>query len=152
MNPLAGEPTHLFDAIVQFTVEVEYGFSLAQSAAGEKIPENGARFDVYFEGEIRGERIRGTVTGVDYVTLRPDGVSLMHVHAHITTDDGCHIAVHSEGTARRRPNTAIADLQEVMSFATSADQYKWLNGLRGAGTGISNTANGTLNLKVVRVA
>jgi hypothetical protein len=151
MNTVASETAHLFDALMQFTVNVEYGFSFAQSAAGEKIPEGGARFDVFFEGEIRGERVRGTVTGVDYVTLRPDGVSLMHVHAHISTHDGCHIAVHSEGTARRRPGTSVADMHETMSFATSADQYKWINRLRGTGVGIADTATGGMHVTVVEI-
>src|SRR4029450_12780523 len=96
------ELAHLFDARLHFTGIVEYGYTLAQSAAGVPIPELGARFDVFFEGEIRGPRLNGQIKGVDYVSLSPDGVSSLHIHAHITTQDGCHIALHSDGVSRRR--------------------------------------------------
>jgi hypothetical protein len=147
--PAATAQEYLFDALVQYTVNVEYGFSFAQSQAGEPIPDQGARFDVYFEGDIRGPRLQGKVTGVDYLALGPDRIARMHVHAHITTHDGCHIAVHTEGHARRRPGSALADTYETVTFATSAEQYKWLNHVRAIGTGVANTRTGWLEVRVV---
>jgi hypothetical protein len=145
-------PAHLFDASLNYRVNVEYGFSFDQSMAGEPIPPEGARFDVYFEGDIRGERLQGKVTGVDYVTLGPDRVAHLHVHAHITTNDGCHIAIHSEGFARRRAGSTLADTHETMTFATSDEQYKWINRVRAAGTGTSDTQNGRIEIRVVESA
>jgi hypothetical protein len=121
---------------------VDYGFSFEQSMAGDPIPEQGARFDIFFEGEIRGERLQGKVAGVDYVTLGPDRVSRLHIHAHITTNDGCHIAAHAEGFARRRQGTTLVDVHEVISFSTSAEQYKWLNEVRAFSTGLADTRKG----------
>jgi hypothetical protein len=149
MNAPATDERHLFDALVQYTVNVEYGYSFAQSQAGEPIPEQGARFDVYFEGDIRGRRLQGKVTGVDYLALGPDRLARMHVHAHITTHDGCHIAVHTEGLARRRPGSPLADTHETLTFATSAEQYKWLNQVRATGIGVADTRTGRLELTVV---
>jgi len=149
MNAPATDETHLFDAHVQYTVNVEYGFSFAQSQAGEPIPDEGARFDVYFEGDIRGGRLQGKVTGVDYLALGPDRVARMHVHAHITTHDGCHIALHTEGLARRRPGSALADTHETITFATSAERYKWLNQVRAIGIGVANTRTGQLEVRVI---
>ena len=144
------ELVHLFDVRLQFTGTVEYGYTLAQSAAGVPIPELGARFDVFFEGNVHGARLNGQIKGVDYVNLSPDGVSSLHIHAHITTHDGCHIAVHSDGIARRRKGSVLADLNESMSFATADEPYLWINRLRGSGTGIVDSQSGQIDMTVTQ--
>ena len=148
MNENSGGTPHLFDALVRFTGTVDYGYTMEHRAKGVPIPAQGARFDLFFDGKIVGERLQGTITGVDYVRLGSDGMAQLHVHAHITTHDGCHIAVHSEGIARRRAGSSIADMQETMSFATSADGYKWLNSLQGNATGVVDMHLGTMDINV----
>jgi hypothetical protein len=143
------EAIHLFDAQMRYTVNVEYGFSFAQSMNNEPIPEHGARFDVFFEGEILGERLQGKVHGVDYVSLGTDRVARLHIHAHIITTDGCHIAVHAEGVAKRRAGSPMADFQETLSFATSSERYKWLNHVRAFGSGTADTQAGISEVRVM---
>jgi hypothetical protein len=141
---------HLFDVVVQYTAVVDYGFTFEQSVAGEPIPEQGARIDIFFEGEIRGERLRGKISGVDYVTLGPDRVSRLHIHAHITTHDGHHIAVHAEGLARRRPGSTLVDVHETISFSTAAEQYRWLNEVRAFSTGLADTRKGGEEARIMQ--
>jgi hypothetical protein len=149
MNASSAGTLHLFDASMQFTGVVDYGYTLEQRSTGVPIPAQGARFDVFFDGQIVGQRLRGTIRGVDYVTLDRDGMAHLHVHAHITTHDGCHIAIHSEGMARQRAGSSIADVEETMSFATAADSYKWLNGLQGCGSGAVDMQVGRIEIKAV---
>jgi hypothetical protein len=141
--------THLFDAQLHFISTVEYGYSRADAAAGNPIPEEGVRFDMFFEGYVRGERINGRISGIDYVTLGPDGVSQLHVHGHIITDDGSPIAVHAQGHARRRPDSSLADTQETLSFSTAIERYSWLNHVQATATGLANLETGMLDLQVV---
>ena len=62
-------------------------------------PSEGARFDVEFEGILHGPKLKGTLTGVDYVTVRGDGHFQLHSHVQITTEDGAKIAFSSDGIA-----------------------------------------------------
>jgi hypothetical protein len=54
-----------------------------------------ARFDVPFEGESVGPKLRGKVAGIDYLRTRADGGFELHIHAEITTDDGQKISLQS---------------------------------------------------------
>jgi hypothetical protein len=141
--------THLFDARLHFISTIEYGFSRADLASGRPIPEEGVRFDMFFEGDIRGERINGRISGIDYVTLGPNGVSQLHVHGNISTDDGFQIAVHAQGQATRRPDGSLADTHEVLSFSTAIERYSWLNQVKATATGLANLETGMLDLSVV---
>jgi acylphosphatase len=139
---------HLFDVYVHFTATVEYGFTLAQVVEGAPIPEGGARFDVYFEGEVSGPRLTGKVTGVDYVVLREDRTTTLHIHGHITTQDGAHIAFQAEGTTRRPMGALVADIEEQLSFSTAAESYRWLNRVTAVGSGTTDTVEGWVKLRV----
>jgi len=140
--------THLFDARLHFISTVEYGYTRADVAVGKPIPEEGVRFDMFFEGYVRGEQINGRISGIDYVTLGPDGVSQLHVHGHIVTDDGSHVAVHAHGQARRRPDSVLADTQETLSFSTAIERYSWLNHVEATATGLANLETGMLDISV----
>jgi len=63
------------------------------------VPPQGARIDIAFEGPVVGQKLRGTVKGVDYVRIRPDGRGQLHIHAEITTEDGKKIALFADGVA-----------------------------------------------------
>jgi hypothetical protein len=147
MNSAAG---HLFDARLHFVSTLEYGYSMAEVVSGAQIPHEGVRFDVFFEGEIRGARVNGYVSGVDYVTLGPNGVSQLHVHARITTDDACHIALHAEGSSSRREGGSFADTRERVTLSTAADRYRWLNQLSAIAIGVADLQAGTIELSVMR--
>jgi hypothetical protein len=58
----------------------------------------GLRMDVRFEGTVtEGRMTGGTVTGTDYLLLRPDGVGVMDVRDLIRLADGGAVAVRAGG-------------------------------------------------------
>lgn len=88
----------LYEYTVKFTGMTEYGVSLESLMAGKvPPPPEGARFDVAFEGASNGPKLKGKVTGVDYLRIRADGRFELHIHAEITADDGQKIALHADG-------------------------------------------------------
>jgi len=40
------------------------------------------------EGSSSGPRLKGTLTDVDYLQMRADGRTDLHIHAEITNEDG----------------------------------------------------------------
>lgn len=145
---MMADATILFEAAMHFTGNVEYGFSMADAAGGAAIPTQGARFDVTFEGEVGGPRLKGIITGTDYVLLTATGGSQLYIRSRITTEDGHHIAVTAEGMAVPRAGSALADLSEAMTFSTAAPSYTWLNDVRAEGTGVVDSQTGQIKLTV----
>ncbi|MBI5083759.1 MAG: hypothetical protein HZB13_04070 [Acidobacteria bacterium] len=51
-------------------------------------PEEGARFDVLFDGSNTGAKVKGTVKGADCFHIRGDGRCQLHIHTEITSEAG----------------------------------------------------------------
>ena len=81
---------------------------------------HGVRVDVAFQGELQG-RLNGTMEGIDYSTVRADGVTEIDVRGKIVTTDQALIAVEMRGTMIEGQ---ITDTQ--VKFAANASQYTWL--------------------------
>ncbi len=81
----------------------------------------GKRYDVFFEGVLAGEKISGTMRGVDYIIVRSDEVSELNVRAVITTDDEVNISVQISGYLH---NNEIRDAS--MRLMTGHKKYAWL--------------------------
>ena len=65
---------HLYEVSVKFTRVSEFGVSMEALSSGKvPPPPEGARFDVAFESNSSGPKLKGTVTGVDYLHVRADG-------------------------------------------------------------------------------
>ena len=119
---------HLYDAKVKLTRTIEYGASLRALVAGEQTPPpSGARFDIHFEGELRGPRLQGTVTGIDYLHVRADGRIDLHVHGEITTVDEEQIAFFADGVALPQEGSARWQLRENVRLSTASSKYGWVN-------------------------
>ena len=98
----------------------DYGVTMDAILSGkEKVPLQGPRFDVAFEGRAKG-RLAGKVRGVDYLLMRADGRADLDVRGTIETDDGHRIALHIEGIASPRANEPIVDLFENLRLTTAA--------------------------------
>ena len=82
----------------------------------------GARVDVGFEGQLSGDTINGTMQGIDYFLMRPDGVGHIDVRAAIHTDDGATIAVSITGFCQFGHEIKDAHV----SFETADERYQWL--------------------------
>jgi hypothetical protein len=138
----------LYEYTLKFTGMTEYGVSLESLMAGTVAPPpEGARFDVAFEGASNGPKLKGKVTGVDYLRMRADGRLQLHIHAEITADDGQKIALHADGVALPRRGSSIADLRENVTLSTSSKDYTWVNALQVWGMGTVDLAEQVVELK-----
>ena len=141
---MRGEKIYEYD--LNFTGASDYGVSLESILSGkEKVPPQGARFDVAFEGRASG-RLSGRVRGVDYLRMRADGRIDLDIRAIIETDDGCRIALAAGGVAVPRPGEPIADLFENVTLTTAAADYGWVNTRQIWAPGTVNLAAGTVHI------
>lgn len=82
---------------------------------------HGVRMDVAFEGQMSGQ-LQGFMRGMDYVLVRPDGVSEINVHATIATDDGALISVEITG------NLVDGSIRDThVQLETAHPDYQWLH-------------------------
>lgn len=121
----------LYEYTLNITGLTEYGISLAEMMSGKvAVPPEGARFDVYFEGLVTGEKLKGTVKGVDYLWVRPDGRMQLDIHAEITSEEGQKISLKGDGVCQPRKDSSISDLKENITLFSSYKEYTWINTLQ----------------------
>lgn len=146
MQTITERSQKLFEETAQLTGILEYGVSWEQLIGGQiEIPSQGARFDITFEGKLSGERLNGSIKGVDYLTVRADGRFDMNIQATITTDDGARIAFHESGVVSPQAE-GPAELYLNMEFNTAHEQYTWLNGLQAWGRGTADQGSGEVKV------
>jgi len=142
---MRGEKIYEYD--VDITAVTDYGISLDAVLAGkEKVPPQGARMDIAFQGRAQG-RLSGHVRGIDYVWMRADGRMDLNIHATIQTGDGHRIALAADGVAVPRAGEPIADLSENVSLTTSAPEYAWVNTRQIWAPGTVNLATGRIHVE-----
>jgi hypothetical protein len=92
-------------------------------------------------GEVRGERIRGTVGkgGADWVLLGPDGWGRLDVRLTIHTHDGAHIyvqyfgvieyneAAHAANAGERSSDYGDHYFRTAPRLETGDERYAWVN-------------------------
>jgi hypothetical protein len=141
---MTGEKIYEYDLDV--TGMTDYGVSLDAILSGEaKIPPQGARIDVAFEGRAIG-RLAGRVRGVDHLRIRADGRIDLDIRAIVETKDGHRIALSADGVAVPRAAEPIADLRENVSLTTAAEDYVWVNTRQVWGVGTVNLAAGKIHI------
>ena len=122
---MRGEKIYEYDLDV--TGMTDFGVSMEAILTGKaKVPPQGARVDVAFEGRAQG-RLAGHVRGVDYLRLRADGRVDLDIRATIETDDGHRIALCADGVGVPRATEPIGDLCENVSLSTASTDYAWVN-------------------------
>ena len=145
--PGAGEL--LYEVNMQITKVTEYGLSLTAFLCGQASPAlEGGRIDVAFEGTISGPKLKGRVSGIDYIQIRGDGHPQLHVHAEITTGEGDKIALFADGIARPEAGTNLLQIRENITYTTSAAAFVWINRVLGWGQGTVDPARGEIKMKV----
>jgi len=139
----------LFEEHIHLTGITEYGISWeALNAGKDPVPPEGARFDLFFEGDLKGSRITGKVKGVDYMTVRADGKFILSLQAIVITDDGESIALEEDGILiPDEEDPKYADLQLNMKFTTAVPHYAWLNKKMVWGIGRVDREQGTLHIQ-----
>jgi len=139
-----GEKIYEYDLNV--TGMTDYGISLQAILSGQsRVPPQGARIDVAFEGRASG-RLVGRVTGVDYLTVRADGRIDLDIRAVIATDDGQRIALSADGVGVPRAAEPIANLCENVRLTTAAENYAWVHTRQIWGVGTVNLAAGKIHI------
>lgn len=142
-TPLLGEM--VYEGHFAVTSVVEYGASLQMVTTGAApIPASGFRIDVGFEGPVTG-RISGSLRGVDYLEIGPDGRITLHIHGELTTDDGAKIAVHIGGVGLPEP-TGRTLIHEHVKLTTADPAHAWVNPLEIWGIGHVDLAAGTIDV------
>jgi len=139
-----------FSKIYEYDLDItgvtDYGVSMESILAGkEKVPPQGARFDVAFEGTATG-RLSGRVRGVDYLRMRADGRIDLDIRATIETGDGFRIGLSADGVAALRPGEPIANLCENVILTTAAGGFAWVHTRQIWGTGSVNLATGKIHI------
>ena len=138
----------IYDATLNFTSVTEYGVSMETLISGQTTPPpEGARVDVAFEGVTRGPKLKGAITGVDYLHIRADGRTQLHIHAELTTEDAEKISIFAEGVATLQEATGLFQISVNYTFTTSSPAYSWINQLPVWGQGTVDLAKGEINVK-----
>jgi Protein of unknown function (DUF3237) len=141
---MTGEKIYEYDLDV--TGVTDYGVTLEAILSGqERVPPQGVRIDVAFEGHARG-RIAGRVRGIDYLRMRADGRVDLDIRAILETDDGRRIALSADGVGVPRAAEPVADLAENVSLSTAAEDYAWVNTRQIWGSGTVNFATGKIHI------
>jgi hypothetical protein len=143
---MSGELIYEYD--LQVTSVTSYGapaFDAVVSGAA-RIPPQGARYDFVLEGPIAGRKLRGTVKGVDYIHVRPDGRAQLHIHAEITTEDGKKIAFFADGIVSFADGPPVGELRENVTLTTSEPDYAWVNPLQIWAVGTVDIATGRVHI------
>lgn len=138
---------HIFDEELHLTTITEFGVSWDDLLTGSaRLPYQGARFDLAFEGKLTGPEIRGTIKGVDYLEVRADGKFQLNIQAIVVTDDGEAIALKEDGILTPSPN-GPARLHLNMQFSTAAARYQWINARQMWGVGEVDMQSGTVAVR-----
>jgi hypothetical protein len=139
---------YLYNTRLQLTGFTDYGVSLQDINSGRAAPPpQGARIDITFEGVIQGEKVNGTMRGVDYLNVRADGRFELCLRAEITTDDGARIAFYADAIAYPTPGApGIVQIRESAKLTTAAPAYEWVNTLMIWITGYVDMNVGRLDL------
>jgi hypothetical protein len=137
----------IYELDLNITGVTDYGVTMDAILSGkEKVPLQGTRFDVAFDGASKG-RLAGKVRGVDYILMRADGRADLDVRATLETEDGHRIAAHIDGVATPRANEPMVDLVENVRLTTAAPKYDWVNARQIWGLGTVNLATGKIHIE-----
>jgi hypothetical protein len=110
------------------------------------VPE-GTRVNAEFNGTLRGPKINGSASGIDYVLFREDGAGVLHVHGVITTEENDLIYIEARGFATPTDDEGRSDLKETVDCQTACEKYAWLNTTLVVSEGYFDVGAGEVYLK-----
>jgi hypothetical protein len=139
----------LYEGEYRRTAQVDYGVTLEALVSSEAPPPAaGARIDIHFEGKIQGPKLKGYLTGVDYLLVRADGRCDLNMHACITTEDGARIAFWADGIfVPPTDGSGIAQIRENVRLTTADPRYQWVNQLQIWLTGFIELAKEAIHVQ-----
>ena len=149
-QPMPGELMYEYTPTV--TRIVEYGTSAeAVLMRTSPPPKEGARLDLYLEGPVIAGRLQGTVTGVDYLNMRADGRAELHIHGHITLEDGKNVALKAGGVAIPEGESSILQLREHVNLTSNHPALAWVNTTEVWARGTVDVSTGQVHLRAYAV-
>jgi hypothetical protein len=149
-GPMPGELVYEYTPRV--TRIVEYGTSAEAVLMRTMVPpKEGARLDLYLEGPVIAGRLRGTVTGVDYLNMRADGRGELHIHGHITLEDGKKVALEAGGVAIPEGRSSILQLREHARLTSNDPALAWVNTAEVWARGTVDVSTGEVHLRAYAV-
>jgi hypothetical protein len=145
-RPMPGEL--IYEYTPQVTRIVDYGASAeAVLMRTSPAPKEGARLDLHLEGPVIAGRLRGTVTGVDYLNVRADGRFELHIHAQITLEDGKNVALEAGGVAIPEGKSVILQLREHVRLTSNDPALAWVNTTEVWARGTVDVSTGQVHLR-----
>ena len=104
------------------------------------------------EGDLRGDRLRGTLRLTNLAPRRADNVNLPTLRGILTTEDGAVIWVEFDGIATLRPGDQARAVVTALTFRTGDGRYRWLNTTFTVVEGVLEyaTTGGTITGGVIR--
>jgi hypothetical protein len=149
-QPMPGEL--IYEYTPQVSRIVEYGASAeAVLMRTSPPPKEGARLDLYLEGPVIAGRLQGTVTGVDYLNMRADGRAELHIHGHITLEDGKKVALEAGGVAVPEGDSSIFQLREHVNLTSNDPALAWVNATEVWARGTVDVSTGQVHLRAYAV-
>jgi hypothetical protein len=149
-QPMPGEL--IYEYTPRVTHVVEYGASAeAVLMRTSPPPKEGGRLDLYLEGPVIAGRLQGTVTGVDYLNMRADGRAELHIHGHITLEDGKKVALEAGGVAVPEGDSSIFQLREHVNLTSNDPALAWVNATEVWARGTVDVSTGQVHLRAYAV-
>lgn len=101
-------------------------------------------------GTFNGPKLRGTVAAPagDWITVRPDGSSVIDLRLPLQTDDGQNVYLTARGIAYTQPDGALF-ARILPAFETGAANYAWLNNV--VAVGVYRQVPGRVAYRVYRI-
>ena len=142
----------IYEYTPQVTQIIEYGASAeAVLMRTSPPPKEGARLDLYLEGPVIAGRLQGTVAGVDYLNMRADGRAELHIHGHITLEDGKKVALEAGGVAVPEGDSSIFQLREHVNLTSNDPALAWVNATEVWARGTVDVSTGQVHLRAYAV-
>lgn len=85
----------------------------------------GIRHNEHYEGEFTGNLVSGSMSGIDYMLYRPDGIDQINTRATIETSDDPPAYIGVQITGYVQPDGTMVD--SYVRFLTGHKDYKWMN-------------------------
>jgi uncharacterized protein DUF3237 len=111
-------------AVPQLELVARFEIELAQSLKIGDTPHGSRRVIPITGGRFEGPRLRGEVLagGADWLTVRPDGMSVIDTRYTLRTHDDALISIFTAGLG------SPEYFRQSLRFETAAPDYLWLMG------------------------
>ena len=101
-------------------------FMLGETSVGKRIIQE------FLSVQFESERLRGSMTarsGADWLTVDAAGNATIDIKVLLLTDDGAHVFVTLDGTARWGEGLGRGPIYSRARLESGDERYAWVNGV-----------------------